>query len=235
MDSETVDEAWSYLIQILLSISLVGAFCTLLTFGIFQKLKIYPMKLIMYLCVCIFMSFFFFLIADADRVVQSDFCKGAAVFIHFFNIGNFGWTLCVAFNFYQMIVRRNREGERLEKLYHLFVWFLASICVIGTGASGSYGVTGDGLCFITSEVAHFVAFVVPGLLIMSINVVLFFWIACEIHETFVLDYPRSWRLPPSLDFGGELRVLGHLLLLLLLLLFLLFLLLLLFLPLVLSK
>jgi hypothetical protein len=37
--------------------------------------------------------------------------------VHGFYVANFCWTFCIAFNFYQMIVRRNRESESLEKWY----------------------------------------------------------------------------------------------------------------------
>lgn len=39
--------------------------------------------------------------------------------VHGFYVANFCWTFCIAFNFYQMIVRRNRESESLEKWYAL--------------------------------------------------------------------------------------------------------------------
>lgn len=41
---------------------------------------------------------------------------------HYFFLANFGWCFAVAFNFYQMIVRRNRESESLEKIYHGISW-----------------------------------------------------------------------------------------------------------------
>mmetsp|Transcript_22794 Transcript_22794/g.64060 ORF Transcript_22794/g.64060 Transcript_22794/m.64060 type:complete len:314 (+) Transcript_22794:63-1004(+) len=189
MASESVDEAINILTRILLSLSIAGALATFITFAAFKALRTYPMKLIMYLCITIIFGFLFFLISDSDRVATSSFCKGAAFFIHFFFVANFCWTFCVAFNFYQMIVKRNRETESYEKWYHLFSWGLPSLCCIGAGASSSYGnVAGDlgssdDFCYITEDVTRFVAFFIPGLVIMCTNALLFFFIAREIHET----------------------------------------------------
>lgn len=42
--------------------------------------------------------------------------------IHYFFLADFVWTFCVAFNFYQMIVKRNRDAESFEKYYHMAAW-----------------------------------------------------------------------------------------------------------------
>ena len=47
-----------------------------------------------------------------------------AIVTHYFFLANFGWCFAVAFNFYQMIVRRNRESESFEKIYHGIAWVL---------------------------------------------------------------------------------------------------------------
>jgi hypothetical protein len=47
------DDVLSYIVLILLSISIAGALLTLLTFLIFPKIRTYPIKLIMYLCLVI--------------------------------------------------------------------------------------------------------------------------------------------------------------------------------------
>ena len=194
MAGDSVEQAVDILTVLLLSISITGALLTFLTFALFSELRTYPMRLIMALCVCIFFGFLMFLISDAEAVALSGFCKGAAAIIHFFFIANFCWTLCIAFNFFQLIVKRNREAQRFELYYHIFSWSIPSICCICTGVTGSYGNvggqvisggSGDNFCYIINDIARFAAFFVPGLFIMAINTILFFFIAREIRETLV--------------------------------------------------
>jgi len=47
------DDVLGYIVLVLLSISIAGALLTLLTFLIFPKIRTYPIKLIMYLCLVI--------------------------------------------------------------------------------------------------------------------------------------------------------------------------------------
>jgi len=94
----------------------------------------------------------------------------------------FFWSFCVAFNFYQMIVRRNREAETYEKWYHIVCWIIPALLVLIVGALDEYGNIG-GVCYIKSGIAIFLAFFIPGLVIVSSNAVLFFFIAREISDT----------------------------------------------------
>jgi len=195
---------------VLLIISIVAAFLTLLTFSIFGDIRTYPIKLIMYLCVAIELGFIFFLVSGDPTVVNSAFCKGSAVITHFFFIANFYWTVCIAFNFYQMIVRRNRESQLLEKWYHLLCWGLPSCLVIAVGASGCYGSIGteaadEKLCYITCDVARFVCFFIPGLIAVSINSVLFFFVGREIRET-LSGAPKSDQRSKKKEFRVYLSI-----------------------------
>ncbi len=69
----------------------------------------------MFLCSSIIGAFVFFFFSSYDFIIQSWLCWPTAILVHFFFLANFAWCFCVAFNFYQMIVRRNRESEDLEK------------------------------------------------------------------------------------------------------------------------
>ena len=117
-------------------------------------------------------------------------CIIVAVLIHTFFIANFCWTFCIAFNFYQMIVRRNRESQLLEKWYHLFCWGFPVALFIPTIATGSYGKLDSDVCYIKSALVRFLTFFLPGLVIISANSVLFFFIGREIHET-LAGAPKS--------------------------------------------
>jgi len=82
-----------------------------------------------------------------------------------------------------MIVNRNREAETLEKWYHILSWGMPALAVIAVAAANLYGNLGGAICYITNGYAVFFAFFVPGLVIISANSVIFFFISREIHET----------------------------------------------------
>jgi len=111
--------------------------------------------------------------------------------IHYFFLANFFWCFCIAFNFYQMIVKRNSGTRSLEKWYHLIGWGTPCVMVICVAATHNYGQTlkgtnldpKNGTCYIRSGLAVFLAFFLPGLIIVSANAVLFFFVASEIHGT----------------------------------------------------
>jgi len=179
----------------LLAISIAGALIALITFLVFSEIRTYPIKLICYLCVCIIIGYSMFIASDKTPVPENKGgCIFVAIMVHFFFIANFCWTFCIAFNFYQMIVRRNRESQLLEKWYHVFSWGLPAVLVIITGATESYGAvgagSGDPQCWITSDLFRFLCFFIPGLIIISSNGILFFFIGREIHET-LAGAPKS--------------------------------------------
>jgi len=189
-----IDNFLSELTNALLAISIAGALITLITFLIFYEIRTYPIKLICFLCVCIIIGFGAFIAADKNPIPgNTGACYTVAILVHFFFIANFCWTFCIAFNFYQMIVRRNRESQLLEKWYHLFSWGLPTCLVIGVGSAQEYGplgTIGNQQCWITNDLARFMTFFIPGLLIISSNGILFFFIGREIHET-LAGAPKS--------------------------------------------
>lgn len=182
-----VINVFNWIVLVLMILSIVGAFCTIVVFTIVgdkpKKLRTYPIKLIMYLCICICIGFTAFLIAFEPAIYTNDgLCIFIAICVHYYFLANFLWTFCIAFNFYQMIVRRNREHEELEKYYHVACWGIPAIFVIFTGGFSSYGDLG-GACYITNAIVRFICFFIPGLIIISCNAILFFFVGREIHET----------------------------------------------------
>jgi len=176
-------EVFNYIVLALMISSIVGALLTIVTFCIHGTIRTYPIKLIMYLCAVIDIGFVAFLIAFLPWIFNHPGpCVLVAICVHYFFLANFLWTFCIAFNFYQMIVRRNRDAQKLEKWYHLFAWGIPGIFCAFTGGFGKYGDLG-GVCYITSNLVRFICFFIPGLVIISCNAVLFFFIGREIHET----------------------------------------------------
>jgi len=180
---ESSNEPISIITDILLSISISCCLITCITFLIFHDLRTFPIRLIMYQCIAIMMSFLFFMIGFAKSVVTSSFCQGCAAITHYFFIANFCWCGVVAFNFYQMIVRRNKEVRNYEKFYHLFAWGVPLGFFIGVIAAQDYGPVAGAFCWITTEAARFGAFFIPGLIILHTNIIFFFFVVREIHET----------------------------------------------------
>jgi len=180
---QTYNDILSVITTVLLWMSIAGALMTLFTFTIFPSIRTYPIKLIMYLCTVIVVGFLWFILAFEKTFRDSDgLCFVTGLIVHFFFLANFCWTFCIAFNFYQMIVRRNRESESLEKWYHLFSWGFPTFCAIFVACFEKYGDQG-GACYVTDALFIFIFFFLPGLIIISSNAILFFFVAREIHET----------------------------------------------------
>jgi len=172
--------ALSYVVDVLSGLSIGGAFLTILTFSMFKGIRTYPIKLIVYLSYCIMLAQGFFLISF--YVYDTIMCIPMAIMIHYFFLADFCWSFCVAFNFYQMIVRRNREAEAFEKWYHVVCWVLPLCFCLGVGFAQKYGDIG-GVCYMTTQLTIFITFFLPGLVMISANTVIFFFIAREIHDT----------------------------------------------------
>eukprot|EP01098_Paradermamoeba_levis_P004673 TRINITY_DN198_c0_g1_i1.p1 TRINITY_DN198_c0_g1~~TRINITY_DN198_c0_g1_i1.p1 ORF type:complete len:342 (-),score=100.22 TRINITY_DN198_c0_g1_i1:203-1150(-) len=181
-----LDGPLGYITIILTSISIICAFATLVTFSIFSDLRTYPIKLIMYLCLTISSGWLWFLLASEKTfsyLADTWMCWPAAILVHYFLLANFCWSNAIAFNFYQMIVRRNKHSAKLEPYYHCFSWIFPAICVVITAGNQKYGKNSSGMCYINDELFSLLLFFLPGLLIIATNSILFFFIAREIHET----------------------------------------------------
>lgn len=101
-------------------------------------------------------------------------------------------------------MKRNSVTRELEKWYHLIGWGVSLVFVLivsGLGVYGQQGPSGfvginsppssfltssplsSSACYIVSRLAVFLGFFLPGLLMVSANCVLFFFVASEIHGT----------------------------------------------------
>jgi len=139
----------------------------------------------MYLSITIIIAFTFYLIFDQPNIVlSSGGCFFVGLMMHYGFLANFCWTFCIAFNFYRMIVAQDRDTHNYEKWYHLASWGLPAIGIIIVGALKQYGrLQNNWVCWIKSPIAVLVSFFIPGLLIVSANTILFFFIAREIRDT----------------------------------------------------
>jgi hypothetical protein len=174
--------------QIIMFLSILCALFLIITFAVFGengKVRTYPIKLIMYLCISLIVAFTCFLISSQPPIVRNGgACFFIGLMIHYAFIANFCWTFCIAFNFYRMIVAQDRDTRSYEKWYHIASWGFPLILVAIVGGLQLYGrVPGTYTCYITDSTARLLAFFVPGLLIVAANTVLFVFVAREIRET----------------------------------------------------
>jgi len=195
----TLTSVLDLIVSILLWLSATGALLTILTFSIFGDIRTYPIKLIMFLCSCIAAGYTFFFFAFYSFIVDTWLCWAFSMLTHYFLLADFGWSFCIAFNFYQMIVRRNRESETLEKKYHIGCWLAPLVVVIIVAAVRAEGRIGTQVCWISNSVARFVGFFIPGLVIVSANAILFFFIGREIRET-LAGAPKTDRKEKRKEF-----------------------------------
>jgi len=180
IESAVFNDAITYITDILLILSMFGCLATVVTFLVFRSLRTQPIKLVVYLCVCIFVAqlFFFLTFYLYDTIM----CIPCAMIFHYFFLADFIWTFSVAFNFYQMIVRRNRDAESLEYFYHAAAWLIPAIIVAAMASAGEYYNRG-GYCYMASGIPIFLGFFVPGLFIVTANTIIFIFTVKEIHDT----------------------------------------------------
>jgi len=181
------NETVGYLSNILLGLSVLCSLFTIITFTIFPRIRTYPIKLILFLCVTIVVGYGVFPFSSMFAQNLPEYCPYVGAVIHYFFLSNFFWCANIAFNFYEMIVRRNPETAAFEKFYHFIGWGLPCIAVVGVAGAGHYGsyVYGEGTCYINDPKGYsvFLGFFLPGIILVSINSVLFFFVASEIHGT----------------------------------------------------
>jgi len=187
------EDAINYISDIFLGLSMFGCVATVVTFITFRSMRTQPIKLVVYLCVCIFFAQLFFFLSF--YLYDSVMCIPCAMIFHYFFLADFIWTFSVAFNFYQMIVRRNRDAESLEYIYHTAAWLFPMIVVVAMAATDNYYNKG-GYCYMASGIPIFLGFFVPGLFIVTANTVIFIFTVKEIHDT-LKSAPNSDRKEKS--------------------------------------
>jgi len=173
-----------YISNVLLALSVLCSLFTIITFTLFPRIRTYPIKLILFLCIAIVIGYGLFPF-NARFNQWPEVCEIIGALIHYFFLSNFFWCGNIAFNFYEMIVRRNPETAAFEKFYHFFGWGLPCLAVVGVSIAGHYGTSyaGYGNCYIRESISVFLGFFLPGIILVSINAVLFFFVASEIHGT----------------------------------------------------
>lgn len=163
---------------ILLWSSVLGATCVVVTYTYFDELLTVSAKLIVYLCLCVVFGYISLWLGL--HITLGWLCQMLALITHYLLLANLAWCCCLAINFYQTIVRQYRDIVYLLNWYHPLCWGLPLIpCIINT-IFHAYG-SADGICFIQGEILRSATFILPGLVILCTNALLFFFIGREIH------------------------------------------------------
>lgn len=115
----TFSNVISYIQLVLMALSILGAFITILTFLIFPRIRTYPIKLICWLCLSILIGQIMFIIVSFEAK-GTNFCEAGGAFVHYFFLSNFTWCSCLAFNFYQLVC----YFTTFIKRYHYLLFYI---------------------------------------------------------------------------------------------------------------
>jgi len=175
------------------SLSVIGTFLILLTYGLFKDLRSLPSKLLMNLAATILMSSLFILIGGPITAAfpNVNLCTSVAVILHFFFLGQFSWMSVMSFEmartFNQALKLRTQESNRFKRnlfiTYFLIGWGLPLLVTVisitvnfTTNSLVLYGVLSDGTqgsCWINHLESAVVAFVIPVCLSLIFNFTIF--------------------------------------------------------------
>ena len=204
------------------SLSVLGAIAVLLTYSIFSELQTFPGLVLMNLCVAIFANNLVFIIGGP--VIQyyplKEICSTLAILLHYFYLSQFSWMSIFSFetmkNLYQArrLVKYSRQGKyKYLAMYLAMGWILPLLIItitiivnFTTEGLVLYGVNSQGQiadnCWINHYQSFIIAFVLPLVLSLSCNLVLFVittFLLCraykdqsKVHKSNIFTMIRVW-------------------------------------------
>jgi G protein-coupled receptor 133 len=174
------------------SLSILGTFLILLTYGLFGELRTFPSLLLMNLSVAILITNLLFVIGGpiVQLFPNANLCIVVAICLHFFTLVQFVWmslfSIEMAYTFYlakKLVRESGRNKWRALLLYMLVGWGLpAVICATTITLNFSvkdliqYGVTSDGSvgsCWINHFPSFILSFLVPIIISFMVNITFF--------------------------------------------------------------
>ena len=174
------------------SLSVIGSALVLITYGLFKELRSLPSKILMNLAFANLVTNLLILIGGpvSQAFPITQFCIAVAILLHFFSLAQFAWMSVMSFE----VARKFHQAKRLiedterDKFYLLIVYTIiawglpllitAISVIVNFTATGLvlYGVLLDnrqGSCWINHRESALVAFVVPLIVAISFNFVMF--------------------------------------------------------------
>ncbi|XP_078619588.1 uncharacterized protein LOC144886735 isoform X2 [Branchiostoma floridae x Branchiostoma japonicum] len=157
-------------------VSLIGIFLSLLTFGMFKKVRREtPTKILINLCVALFMvNALFVSLTSIHDLGIDELCMSFAVLMHYFLLAAMMWMGLEALNMYIALVKVfNTYYKRFMFKLALAGWGIPAVVVgITLGIDHkSYGPY-EGICWL-SRYAFLGAFLAPALFIIIVNFIIF--------------------------------------------------------------
>ncbi|XP_072031875.1 LOW QUALITY PROTEIN: uncharacterized protein [Amphiura filiformis] len=182
--------------QIILSligciVSLIALAVTFVTFCVFSHLRTRAIKAIMNLVAALFTAQLVFLVG-AGSTSNTNFCTFIAVLLHYLWLCTFTWSNVLAYDLNKTfsskmtVSYQERNTPILKYLIYGWVTPIAVVvpCLVIQYCSDipfQYG--NQGVCWIYNQYANLVAFGVPLVLCLVINIALFLKTAWNIHVT----------------------------------------------------
>eukprot|EP00004_Rigifila_ramosa_P010049 TRINITY_DN2183_c0_g1_i1.p1 TRINITY_DN2183_c0_g1~~TRINITY_DN2183_c0_g1_i1.p1 ORF type:complete len:315 (+),score=66.67 TRINITY_DN2183_c0_g1_i1:206-1150(+) len=77
-----------------------------------------------------------------DDTEADAFCSIQATCIQYFTLATALWIFFIGVTLFQIVIRRNRNTERLERYYHAVAWLTPIISCVYLNATDSFGPTG---------------------------------------------------------------------------------------------
>ncbi len=173
------------------SLSILGSVLVLVTYGLFNELRTFPTLLMINLCVALLVVNLLFVIGGP--IVQYSqsipLCTAVGILLHFSHLAQFTWmvlfSLEVTHSFYlaQRLQTSGKKGRKKLLINMLIGWgvplvICAITVVLNFSGSGlvNYGVTADGSagsCWINHFLSFVISFLIPLVLSLLANLVLF--------------------------------------------------------------
>ena len=173
------------------SLSVVGCALVLLTYGLFKSLRTLPSLILMNLVTAILANNLLIIIGGpvTEAFPSVELCTTVAVCLHFFFLAQFTWMVLMSFqmartfNQARKLISATEHKRCTFSIYFILGWsiplLITTVSIIvdfTTDSLVSYGVLSDGRsgsCWINHFESAIVAFIVPLVLTMIINLTLF--------------------------------------------------------------
>ncbi|KJE88802.1 hypothetical protein CAOG_00386 [Capsaspora owczarzaki ATCC 30864] len=166
------------------ALSILGSLATFVTFALFPHLRVGPTKLVMQLCVALIATHIL-LISSPSAEVGTDSCKAIAVILHYFLLAGFAWMLSLGVYLYYNVVLLQRELDHHFKWHLLVSWGVPLLAVvsfiIADERTDAFGYGRDS-CWIDNTGALIGSFIVPVLLVVTVNLAIFVRVFVRIHS-----------------------------------------------------
>ncbi|EFA80814.1 hypothetical protein PPL_06402 [Heterostelium album PN500] len=191
------------IVHILMLISSFFSILTTITYVIFKKHRTFQLKLIVYLCYSLCIQYLFVVLSFSFKA-GSEVCIGNSIVHHYFYLNVILWNTCVAFNFYQVFIKNNKDAENYEIYYHLIVYGIPFIDCLFNAIKRNYGVVSDH-CSIVGDLWYILGLYVPGLICFVVNMTIYIVLSFKIGYI-LKNTPATYRKDKSKELKVHLSI-----------------------------